>query len=159
MVPRSFSVWNRDREESGGEFLLSSGRKRTPPAVVGRRASQDPILGEERVDDHPEDERHDHGDEEDSLEDVPGAFQPRLPVTGPVLAAAVPAGDAARLDLRRDAARRHRRFHLAQLCLLTVRRLRLRQLEPRRALHLKTKRAMKLTDRHAQTLEIPTQKR
>lgn len=100
--------------------------------------SQDLILNEERVDDHPEYQSNDHGDEEDGLEKMPRTLHSRFRAAGPALAAAVLAGNTARLQRRRgrDAVRRRRRFHLSQLRLIRALDLRFRQLGSRRALHL-----------------------
>lgn len=45
-----------------------------PSFSVPLNASQDPILGEKRVDDYPENQSDDYRDKEDSFEKVPRAF-------------------------------------------------------------------------------------
>lgn len=107
---------------------------------------------QQSIDYNPEEERHDHGDEEDGFKQVPRAFGTRLAiavaVAPPDLAAAVLAGCriiAGVRHRRRDAAARRDHLYLAQFCHrltggvamhLCRRRPLRRRLESRRRIHL-----------------------
>lgn len=120
--------------------------------------SQDPVLVQQGVDDDPEEKRHDHGNQKDGLERMPGTLGvTRLTAAD---AAASPDFAATILARRRIVAagrrprrhRRHRRRDVAARCShphftqlrslaggMTVRFRRLfrRRLESRRQIHLK----------------------
>lgn len=130
------------------------------PKARGWLRSQDPVLVQQGVDNDPKEERHDHGDEEDGLERMPGALGARLTAADadaddaaapPDLAAAVlagrrrvvAAGVRRRRYRRRNVRVRRSHLHLAQLRGLAggrtqhLRHLFRRRLESRRRIHLK----------------------
>ncbi|KAL0129316.1 hypothetical protein PUN28_004191 [Cardiocondyla obscurior] len=76
-----------DQEEYKVTWITGPGcGSRRPTAVIScsresqglESRSQDPVLIQQGVDDDPQEKRHDHGDQEDGLERVPGTLGARL---------------------------------------------------------------------------------